>query len=89
MRYTLDEHFLVLRGEGVLNPGGPGHRQYNGWAQYLLDMPDYFGRTFSAGDGYAANMAEDFSGTGNAQTWAANGLQSPFDTWFMASVRRS
>jgi hypothetical protein len=39
IRYTLENDFLVLRGEGVLNENGPGFDQYNGWAKMLLDMP--------------------------------------------------
>jgi hypothetical protein len=74
IRYTTEHEFVILRGEGVLNDGGPGFGQYNGWATLLVGMPDYFGATFSAGDYYVAERAEHWKSSGNAQTWLQAGL---------------
>jgi hypothetical protein len=69
IRYTDENEFVVLRGEGVLNERGPGFDQYNGWARMLTGMPEYFGPTFSAGDRYVSERAIDWNSSGNAQTW--------------------
>lgn len=74
IRYTVENDFVVLRGEGVLNENGPGFDQYNGWAKLLLDMPEYFGASFSAGDEYVAERAANWRSSGNAQTWLQAGL---------------
>jgi hypothetical protein len=74
VRYTLEDEFLVMRGEGVLNEGSPGYAQYNGWAQLLVDRPDYFGREFSAGDRYISERSINRDSTGTPRTW----LQAAF-----------
>lgn len=74
IRYTVENEFVILRGEGVLNVNGPGFDQYNGWAKLLLDMPEYFGASFSAGDEYVAERASNWRSSGNAQTWLQAGL---------------
>lgn len=74
IRYTIENEFVVLRGEGVFNKDGPGFGQYNGWAKLLSGMPEYFGESFSAGDRYVAERAANWSTSGNAQTWLQAGL---------------
>lgn len=74
IRYTVENDFVVLRGEGVLNENGPGFDQYNGWAKLLLEMPEYFGASFSAGDHYVAERASNWRSSGNAQTWLQAGF---------------
>ena len=74
IRYTVESDFVVLRGEGVLNENGPGFDQYNGWAKLLLEMPEYFGASFSAGDQYVAERASNWRFSGNAQTWLQAGF---------------
>jgi hypothetical protein len=74
IRYTVENDFIILRGEGVLNENGPGFDQYNGWAKLLLDMPEYFGPSFSAGDQYVAERASNWRSSGNAQTWLQAGF---------------
>jgi hypothetical protein len=69
VRYTIEEDFLVLRGEGVLNEGGPGRGQWSAWATLLTEMPEFFGASFSAGDRYVAERATDWSNPGTAQRW--------------------
>ena len=74
VRYTLEDEFYIMRGEGVLNDGGPGRGQWNAWASLLIEKPQYFGRTFSAGDRYISERASDWSSTGSPQSW----LQASF-----------
>jgi hypothetical protein len=58
----------------VLHENGPGFDQYNGWAKLLIEMPEYFGASFSAGDEYVAERASNWRSSGNAQTWLQAGL---------------
>jgi hypothetical protein len=74
IRYTTENEFLVLRGEGVLNERGPGFGQYNGWAKLLIGTSEYFGATFSAGDHYVAERAANWKSSGSAQSWLQAGL---------------
>ena len=74
VRYTLEDEFLILRGEGVKNDGGPGYAQWNGWAALLIESREYFGARFSVGDQYIAERAVNGSSTGSATTW----LQAAF-----------
>ena len=69
VRYTLANEYFVLRGEGVLNEGGPGYSQWNAWASLLVDMPEYCGSAFCAGDQYIRERADNWKRTGSAQTW--------------------
>jgi hypothetical protein len=74
VRYTIEDEFFILRGEGVLNDGGPGRGQWNAWAALLIEKPEYFGAAFSAGDRYIAERASDWNSAGTAQTWLQAGF---------------
>jgi hypothetical protein len=74
VRYTIEEEFVVLRGEGVRNEGGPGRGQWNAWAAILIEKPEFFGPAFSAGDRYIADRAANWDNTGTPQSW----LQAAF-----------
>lgn len=74
VRYTLEDEYLVLRGESVTNKTGPGSGQWNAWAALLVEMPEFHGPTFSAGDRYIAERASNWKNTGNPRTW----LQAAF-----------
>jgi hypothetical protein len=74
VRYTIADDFFILRGEGIRNVGGPGPGQWNAWAQLLIEMPDFFGAGFSAGDRYIAERAANMDTNGTPQTW----LQAAF-----------
>lgn len=80
VRYTIEEDFFVLRGEGVLNEGGPGYGQWNAWAALLIERPEFFGAAFSAGDGYIAERAANWSNTGSAQSWLQAGFSHHLTT---------
>jgi Beta protein len=74
VRYTIENEFFVMRGEGVLNEGGPGYGQWNAWAALLTGRPEFFGATFSAGDRYIVDRASDWNSPGTAQTWLQAGF---------------
>jgi len=74
IRYTLDEEWLILRGEGIFNEDGPGRAQWNANAMLLLDRSDFYGETFSDGDNYIARMSRSASDHGSPMTWIRAGL---------------
>jgi hypothetical protein len=74
VRYTIEEEYVVLRGEGVLNESGPGYGQWNAWAALLIERPEFFGQAFSAGDQYIVEHATDSRSTGSAQSWLQAGF---------------
>jgi hypothetical protein len=74
IRYSTEDAFVVLRGEGIMNPGGPGRSQWPAWAELLTGMPEYFGPDFSAGDRYIADHGAIATNAGSPQTW----LQASF-----------
>jgi hypothetical protein len=74
IRYTLDDEWLILRGEGIFNEDGPGRAQWNANAMLLLDRTDFYGETFSDGDSYIARMSRDASDHGSPMTWIRAGL---------------
>ena len=74
IRYTTEDDYFVLRGEGILNRRGPGRAQWNAWAALLVERPEYFGATFSEGDRYIAERAIDESRFGTPQTWLRAGF---------------
>ena len=74
VRYTIEDEFFILRGEGLLNEGGPGRGQWNAWAALLIEKPEYFDAAFSAGDRYIAERAANWNSPGTPQTW----LQAAF-----------
>lgn len=80
IRYTTEDEYLVLRGEGILNKRGPGRAQWNAWAALLMGRPEYFGATFSDGDRYIAERAIDANRSGSPQTWLRAGFSHHLTT---------
>lgn len=80
IRYTIEDEYFVLRGEGVLNEGGPGYAQWNAWAVLLKDRPEFFGEEFSAGDRYVVERATDWRNSGSAQSWLQAGFSHHLTT---------
>lgn len=77
IRYTLEDHWLVVRGEGLRNPKGAGFKQYPALAQILVMQKEIFkGDSFSFGDSYIAEKAKDINTkkTGNPKTWLEAGI---------------
>ena len=69
IRYTLKDHWWVLRGSGVRTKGKGGMGQYNELCKLLIAHPDYSGQAFSYGDGQYYAHAQPGAGSGNLSTW--------------------
>ena len=74
IRYTLPEQWLIMRGEGIKNKGGPGGAQWNAHATLLVDGEDFYGPDFCDGDEYISKMSRDQKTHGNPMTWIRAGL---------------
>ena len=75
IRYTLENGWLVRRGEGLRNPEGAGYKQYLAHAKVLVKQGKYYyGKDFSAGDAYIAEIAGQEEKTGNPRTWLQAGI---------------
>ena len=75
IRYASDDYWVVMRGEGLRNPGSPGHAQYVGNAQLLCQRKEFNGPQFSAGDDYIWKIASGRDPRfGNPETWIRAGI---------------
>lgn len=74
IRYTTDDAWLVMKGEGLHNDDGPGYEQYHGNAALLTQRREYRGPTFSAGDRCISDTARRMIGPGNPTTWVQAGV---------------
>jgi len=75
LRYTVEDHWLVLRGRNVRDYG---YGQFNDLCKKVVDMPEYYGAEFSWGDGYIMGCAEGEAGPGSASTWRKVGNSHHF-----------
>lgn len=66
IRYTVDAAWLIFKGHGVRLHG---FAQFYDLAKALVAHPDYSGSTFSWGDDYIRQCAQQQTGPGNATTW--------------------
>ena len=69
LRYTANEHWVVMRGEGVLNEDGAGFDQFPAQAQLLSERSEFCGPQFSSGDYYIHTMGQQFSKPGQPKDW--------------------
>jgi hypothetical protein len=74
IRYTRPEEWVVMRGEGIYNKGGPGPAQWPANATLLRESKDFYSAYFSKGDEYIARMSGGADGNGNARTWISAGI---------------
>jgi len=74
IRYTSDDHWVIMRGESVFQDNGPGFDQWPANAQLLCGRNEYCGPNFSVGDEYISQMASQTLRTGNAETWLRAGI---------------
>jgi len=74
IRYTSDDVWVVMRGEGLRNEGGAGHAQYPANAQLLMDRPEFCGRDFSFGDTYIYERPFNRDKPGTPTTWVTAGV---------------
>ena len=75
VRYTSDGYWVIMRGEGLRNPGGPGYAQYPANAELLCGRKEFCGPTFSAGDRYIYTIAShEQNHPGTPETWLRAGI---------------
>ncbi len=76
IRYTLEDKWLIMRGQGLRSEKGAGYAQYPAQAKLLMGQPEFFGETFSYGDSYIAEKGANI-GTdkpGSTTTWLRAGI---------------
>lgn len=81
IRYAAEEHWVIMRGEGIRNDDGPGPAQWPAQAMLLRERPEFSGRDFSAGDRYIEDMADNMANGGPPK----NGSPT---TWLRARLNR-
>jgi hypothetical protein len=64
IRYTTNDYWVIMRGEGLRNEGGPGYAQYRANAQLLCKRQEFCGEVYSSGDEYIKNLSLDQAGSG-------------------------
>lgn len=75
IRYTNDDQWEVLRGEGLKNKKGSGFKQYPAQAQLLVQQSFFKGTDYCFGDTYITEMAKPKAETtGNPKTWLTAGI---------------
>jgi hypothetical protein len=75
IRYTSDNYWVIMRGEGLRNEGGPGYAQYPANAQLLMSRNEFCDADFSYSDHYIAERGNNLHGnTGNPETWIRAGI---------------
>lgn len=74
IRYATDDYWVVMKGEALSNPDGPGYDQYPASARLLMERPEFCGADFSAGDQYIYDVAMTGAGPGNPTTWVQAGV---------------
>ncbi len=74
IRYTTEDHWLVMKGEGLRSKGSPGSDQYPANSQLLMERSDYCGPDFSEGDRYIRDVAMRATGPGNPTNWVQAGI---------------
>jgi hypothetical protein len=82
VRYTLDEEWLIMRGDAVRgkatsNPKEvrPGREQWHGHAQLLCDNRDlFYGESFSWGDAFIREKSLDRKNYGSHEIWLRAGI---------------
>lgn len=74
VRYTYEDNWILLRGQGTRTRGGRGFAQFLGHADTLVSMPQYRGEHFSFGDGRIMRIHRREDGQGNLETWVTIGV---------------
>ncbi len=74
IRYTFDEYWVIMRGEGPRNEDGPGYAQYAANAQLLCERPEFCGPAFSYGDWYIHQLGREIGPVGNPEMLLRAGI---------------
>lgn len=89
IRYTAEDDFVVMRGEGVRNDDGPGYSQWPANAMMLCERPEFRGESFSAGDRYIKEMSAEVEKNGSGRTGGpGTWLQAAFNHHLTLTVRQ-
>lgn len=73
IRYTIDEDWLIYRGQSLRGPRFGGFTQFFGLAAQLVQDQEFRGPQFSWGDAQIALKARNQGTSGNLTTWRAIG----------------
>jgi hypothetical protein len=79
IRYTCEDYWIIMRGEGLYHKGSPGHEQYPANAYLLSEQEEFCGADFSFGDAYIKERSlelakEKVEKPGNPTTWLEAGV---------------
>lgn len=74
VRYTFEANWILLRGHGTRNRGGPGFAQFFSHADTIHSIPEYRGEAYSFGDEKIARIHRREEGQGNLETWITIGV---------------
>ena len=74
IRYASEDKWVIMRGEGVRNDGGPGYAQWPANAQLLCAKTEFLGQDYCEGDAYIYQTSLQTKKTGNAETWLRAGF---------------
>lgn len=74
IRYTFEDTWILLRGQGTRTRGGRGFAQFLGHADTIVAMPQYRGEPFSFGDARIMRIHLRQEGQGNLETWITIGV---------------
>lgn len=74
VRYTFEDTWLLLRGQGTRSRGSQGFAQFLGHADTIVAMPHYRSEHYSFGDGKIMRIHRRAEGQGNLETWVTIGV---------------
>ncbi len=74
VRYTYEQNWLLLRGQGTRTRGSGGFDQFYNHADNLYAMQEYRGEAFSFGDEKIARIHRREDRQGNLETWITIGV---------------
>lgn len=74
VRYTFEDTWILLRGQGTRTRRGQGFAQFLGHADIIVAMPQYRGEPFSFGDGRIMRIHRRAEGQGTLETWVSIGV---------------
>ena len=71
IRYTCANGYLIMRGEGVKNKGGPGYEQWLAEATILSEKSEFSGASFCWGDTFIHDKSNEPLNPGSIKDWLA------------------
>ncbi|MFG1381257.1 beta family protein [Xanthobacter versatilis] len=74
VRYTFEDTWILLRGQGTRTRGSQGFSQFYGHADTIVNMPQYRGAAFSFGDTKIMRIHQRVENQGNLETWITIGV---------------